>query len=415
MKKSWSLQLAAEFEITLSEDLKAWYDQELWKESAPAEFVLPIAPEQVLDVDSSTIWGGQMLPDTLPILANGMGDVIAVRFDAAGAVRELLRWNHEGCTWTPYGQSLCEALVFDTVVSRLSGEYDADIHDGESLFVKWALEQIDLCPDRREQLGKALDSDNIRIEDLITCGVAEIPGRKVLAEACLATPLVKAAQETGGMALAESLGVDWSELSAGLYDSQLIPQEHRDKLAGLLEISVDQLLFQDWPAASAQGARVVAKRTDLAWPYAVLGRAAEHEGCSETALGHYLSGISAMGTTSDFTEAWSEPAACPSKYCAQRLLTMADQLPQDSADSAYIRAATSRDLYSISEYWRSEAGSAEDSGAADRAYDCWYHAGWDEYAFDDMQAVLDGLVRTAKAAGYTALYKLAEHHKRTLA
>jgi len=45
--------------------------------------------------DGSGIWGGAMLPDTLPMLGNGCGDCLCLRFRPDGTVSEVIRWLHE--------------------------------------------------------------------------------------------------------------------------------------------------------------------------------------------------------------------------------------------------------------------------------------------------------------------------------
>jgi hypothetical protein len=56
------------------------------------------------------LWGGQMLPDTFPVLGNGMGDCLNVRFNGDGSILEFVEWHHEGGHWNHWGYSIQQAL-----------------------------------------------------------------------------------------------------------------------------------------------------------------------------------------------------------------------------------------------------------------------------------------------------------------
>ena len=77
----WSSRLSQQYHLNLPADVVAWFDGELWKERSETSFGQPVEPERLLDSDSSVLWGGQMLPDTLPILDNECGDVLSLRFN----------------------------------------------------------------------------------------------------------------------------------------------------------------------------------------------------------------------------------------------------------------------------------------------------------------------------------------------
>jgi hypothetical protein len=105
----------------------AWFDGELWKKCSQTGFGQPIESAQLLDPTSSALLGGLMLPDTLPILDNGCGDALCLRFNLKGTVSEVVRWEHEGGNWTPFGTSLCEALLLDAALTLMEEPLD----DGE--------------------------------------------------------------------------------------------------------------------------------------------------------------------------------------------------------------------------------------------------------------------------------------------
>jgi hypothetical protein len=97
----WSSRLSKQYHLNLPADVVAWFDGERWKEFSETGFGVPLEPAQLLDSNSSVLLGGLMLPDALPILDNGCGDALCLRFNSQGTVSEVVRWMHEGGNWTP--------------------------------------------------------------------------------------------------------------------------------------------------------------------------------------------------------------------------------------------------------------------------------------------------------------------------
>src|SRR5690606_36855447 len=104
MSTAWSNKLAAHYGLQLPADLRAWLDDEIWRHAGGAEFSQPQSPDQLIEPDGS-IWGGFMLPDTLPIVGNDYGDWLCLRIAPDGQVSEVLHWSHGGGDWIPYGRS----------------------------------------------------------------------------------------------------------------------------------------------------------------------------------------------------------------------------------------------------------------------------------------------------------------------
>ncbi|MBN1765941.1 MAG: SMI1/KNR4 family protein [Sedimentisphaerales bacterium] len=152
MNTTWSSKLAEQFKVKLPVDLRDWLDKEIWKNTIYANFGEPISPENLLDPDSSTIWGGLMVPDSQPVLGNGCGDCICIRFSPDGSVREMMNWSHEGCYWMPYGLNLYEVLIFDFVTSNS----EDDEESVDLTFAQWAVSYTNLDETKKKELVELL-------------------------------------------------------------------------------------------------------------------------------------------------------------------------------------------------------------------------------------------------------------------
>lgn len=99
MVQRWSERISESLAVRLPPDVVDWMDGDIRGRlvlSHPGLFTEAIDPERLIDPNSVAIWGGQMLPDTLPVLDSGCSDVISLRFGRDGHVREVIRWDHPG-------------------------------------------------------------------------------------------------------------------------------------------------------------------------------------------------------------------------------------------------------------------------------------------------------------------------------
>jgi hypothetical protein len=418
---SWSSRLSKQYDVNLPADVVAWFDGELWKECSETGFGQPVEPESLLDPNSCTVWGGQMLPDTLPILDNGCGDTLCLRFNSKGTVSEIIRWLHERGNWTPYGTSLCEALLLDAAITLMEEPLDDMEHRLEDVgYAGWALDWLDGVgqPSSIQQIVSKEDA--LPIIGLLEADIAETAVRRVLCQRCCTSGLQRYCHAVGGNRLATKLRVQWPVFSKWLFDAALIPKKMERKLAKATRMSFDDLSQQDWSGAVLHAERVVALRTDLSWPFAVLGWAAERQGDITAAIKHYFAGLPALGTSSDFTECWETiPPGQKMKFVAERLKEFGDSLPPEVLESDYLNAFVgakhSRGLFErVRRYWCERASLAERERRYGDAYESYYSAGWDILVFDDMGRILDGIGRNAEAAGWPALARIARQHRQGL-
>jgi len=356
-----------------------------------------------------------MLPDTLPILGNGCGDSLCLRFAGDGTLSEVVYWCHEGATWHPYGKTFSEAVLLDAAIQSES-EPDVELID-------WAIGWLGLGTREQETLRNAYLGRRSDILDvLLESQLAETAIRKEYCERNCSSNLLTCCRQRGGQNLADSLGVPWSEFGRWLFDTRLVPENQRMALERATGIAVDDLLRQNWEAAAYEAEKVAQKRSDLTWPYAVLGWASERNGDLDSAVKWYFSGLRSLASTAGFTEQWSlRDAYGETKFVAERLSHHRGVLPPDVLDDKFVVAVKDAGnrvglLNAVPKFWRDMAALAERENRPRDAYQNYYRAGWDVYVydFDDLEIILVSLSRHARTAGTESLARIAEHHLRAL-
>lgn len=354
MTRTWSARLGEAFGVKLCAELVDWYDNERWRQPYGGGFFEFISPEELIDEQSAAVWGGQMLPDSLPLADNGGGDVLAMRFGEKSTCEEIVRWSHGAGQWSPWGATLAEALFFDFLTKHESAE-DQESPLEEPVF-DWTLERLFQEEAARERMRALVDS-------------GEIAGLE-------------------------------TQLARGLCRIPLLEREVRRCCDAAQGIPVE------WKRAADVAGQVAAIRTDLAWPFAVLGREAELRGDGATAAKRFIEEMCALGTTAGFTEAWQEP---PNPHAA-RFERYASQI-SDARERERIAAKVRQETR---EYWTSLARWAEAQGDVVHGYEYWFLAGWDEFFTNDMDKILESLARCADQAGYDARARIARRHARGL-
>lgn len=310
------------------------------------EYSEPIDPAALLDPRSSTIWGGQMPPDCLPLFGNGCGDAVLARFAMDGSLHEFIEWHHEGGGWHP----------------------------------------TDLVP--------GYESPTARL--------------RRGTEQSLRSGLEKYCQEHGGGSLADALGIAWPAMMDWLADTDRIDGVSRERIRREISLPDSVLFTQDWPRAEELALQANTIRTDLAWPGVVLGRAAERRRDVTAAAAWYVQSLKGLQSTSAFTEPWNGSGR---PYSATRLREVGQVAqPHD----AHTRACLTFDVEVMRKHWMDLGSMRLREGRATEAYDCFFRAGWDWFSTNDMEAVLDHLVKAADDAGSKAMGALARLHLSSL-
>ncbi|MDP6442791.1 MAG: SMI1/KNR4 family protein [Pirellulaceae bacterium] len=423
MAKPWSDQIAAMYDLRMPADLAAWLDDEVWREAAGAEFCMARTPSQLLVPEPGVVWGGFMLPDTLPIISNQYGDWLCLRAASDGQIREIIYWCHRGGDWIPYGRSLSEALLYDAAF-RLNydrraewGGVQEDDRNGLFRAAEWALTAID----PRRQPARFWQSDHATdgpLAALRAAGVADTAVSRDLILHALESEL----KVRGTAHVASEMGLQWEpDFVSWVFDGALIPELTREELSRQLQTPVDQLTVQDWDRAEVLALEVIASRDDMGWAFDVAGWAAERRGDFAAALDLYWRGLHCSAFSDDtvrFRTHWF-PAEF-GKFAAARMHVLRDHLPTDWAEDAYLQLFWAGDAESLHErvkqYWCGVADDQMDVGMHAAAYQSYYRAGWDIglRVVTDYSEILEQMAAAAAAAHYSALERIARLHARFL-
>jgi hypothetical protein len=400
------LRLAEQLDLKLPADVVEWCDSEIWREWSSRGFGEPLHPDEI----EGHVWAGQMLPDTLSFIGDGSGDYLCLRFHTDGTVSELVAWSHEGGGWAHFGNTLCEALLFDAARSSV---HDPDpaangISADGLIFANWALRTM--ASHSEEHRFK----EGLTLDNLLESGIAELAVRQELCKNSWISGLLKQCFKFGGMALAQEVGVEWSDFARWTIDTALIPENFTNKLALATGLSVEEILQQDWENARQHAEQANRLRTDLLWPYSIMGWSAERNGRLDAAVDHYYAGLKKMQTTASFTENWRlTDDLAQRKFVLERLNALQTKVPRVEWDDPYLHAGLAlwkphEEFRGIRSYWLDEATRAENRSVHNRAYWSYYCAGWDMYQPDPQ--LLHPLAVAAQNAGWPALASLARLH-----
>jgi len=420
----WSELVAQRFDVQLPLDLRAWLDDEIWKQAGGAEFCNPRTPQQIVSPEPGSIWAGFMLPDTLPLIGNQYGDWLCLRVGFRNDVEEVLYWCHGGGDWIPYGRTLAEALVYDAAFHLL---YDRRTSESMSeppvpadvyIAADWAWQWLGTTTGLEKfWLHQPADGRELLIQ-LLSAGVAEVAVRRDLILRHLESQLKVHSRP----AVAAQVGANWEpDFVSWLFDTALIPELTRDQLGRLFGLPVDRLMLQDWDAAESEALRVIAARQDLEWAFDIAGWAAERRGAHRQAATQYLAGLRASSFSDHavrFRTHWFEEGF--GKFAAARLHHLREHLRSDEIANPYLQilwhndAATLRDR--VHEYWRTIGDKQLEAGNWQSAYRAYYAAGWDCGLTDVQQyaEILEKLADVADRGGSTALAHLARMHREHL-
>ena len=401
--------------MKLPADVSEWFDLESYPQAPLTTFAQSIAPAELLDPASTAVWGGLKLPDTLPILSDGGGNVLCLRFAIDGKVSEIIHWDHEGGWWKPYGDSLAEALVLDaafSLIDRARNEPE-DLCEEETLtFAEWGARWTrDFDAPQLRSLAKDVPNLLNRLSD---SGVAPVAIAQQQCRDHLTTRLNRLCRQVGARKIAELATVPWPEFRQWLHQPELVPENQKEILAAVTTIPFEELTYQDWDTAVAKAQLVLRMRQDLAWPFAVLGRYENVQHHTDKSVHYYAAGLQTVGTSEDFVLNWSNWSLGQSKFIPYALAALKPSL--GSEKDAYLELFSSpSSAILVRDYWIGLGEQAERRGEYEAAYRCYYAAGWDIPIQEGIEDILERLEKAATKAGHHAQALLARHHRLSVA
>ncbi|MDM4014308.1 SMI1/KNR4 family protein [Roseiconus lacunae] len=409
----WSEQIQQRYRCVLAGDICEWFDQEIWKhadDGCGQRFLHAVPPQELLDDTPQAIWPALMPCDFLPIISNGLGDYLCLRFGSDNRSREFVHWYHGGGDWIPWGDSLTEALFFDSVRQNLpGGQRDhalaaafepAVLSDNVHPVDRWVRQRIS------DREGAEIESDDGRTlaDMMLSGGLSEIAVRCQLCIDAIENPLLHELDDANWRMIDPQIRQRY------LFDCDLLP----DDVVGSISVKATELAaVQDWPAVASHCESIAERRSDLAWVWDLWGYSLERSGNAEHAIECYrkslLCSIFTDQTVRIRTHAFVNEGQ---KFSASRLLQLGYKGEGDlEANYLTCLAESSPDVRRkrVRELFERLASTAEPP----EAYDAWMKAGWDLGA-EPMSAygkVLDRVAESAAAAGYQALTEMAKTHR----
>ncbi|HTN76551.1 MAG TPA: SMI1/KNR4 family protein [Pirellulaceae bacterium] len=421
MSLLWSDKLAAHYGLRLPPDLRAWIDG-AWELGGGVEFSQPQTPEHLIE-PNGTIWGGFMLPDTLPIIGNEYGDWLCLRIDPTGGVREVLYWCHGGGDWIPYGRTLSEALLYDAA-SRVLYARKPEFIEPEAppeeryRLAEWALPFAAGNPAPLRPFWKQPPATEELLKQMATANIAEVVARRDLCALALSSRFRRESHPR----LAGALGIPWEpDFVSWQFDAALVPPAQQARLEQHFQEPFATLTAQDWQTAEREALYICRKRQDLGWALEIAGWAAERRGDLQTAIGLYDAGLTAPVFSDDavrFRTQWFPPGY--GKFAAYRLGELRRHLPPAVSQNHYLQILLDNDepllRARVRDYWLKRAQTAADQHDFLGAYQLLYRAGWDIGlpGLEEYGPLLEQLATYAEQAGSQALATLARAHRRSL-
>jgi hypothetical protein len=413
----WSRAIADRYQLSLSAELSDWFDSGVCETIGHGEFCEPATPEQLLAEAPECIWPGLMPPDVLPLVGNGLGDWLCGRVSEKNSIDEIIYWYHGGGDYLPYGSSLAEALLFDTLADRLPGRRQLHAVPAEreliahqiqvsSVMIAWAIKQlppdvlplldIDAPPERvaAALMEHRIATDAVRCDAVLAALDNELRVRLTAADA-------------------KALGASWDkEVARWMFDTTTIPSEVREVLNLQWSETSENPFAQDWDLVERICGEMARERSDLGWVNDCLGWSAQRRGDLDLAKHHYENAAFASVFTDQAvrfkTHFDSERIG---KFSIARLIELGGS---DRIDASYIDAISRADQPNwreqVTTYWLGIASL--DGMNPNSKYDAIYRAGWD-VGCDSMRRyrdLLDLLANAAKQAGQNARAEVVRTH-----
>ncbi|MCC6510326.1 MAG: SMI1/KNR4 family protein [Pirellulaceae bacterium] len=432
MASAASERLAERYSLRLSAAWRQWFDVDARQPLLAGQFSAVLDVEDLLDAAPPDLWPGFMLPDTLPIVSNDYGDWWCIRIGPDDQISEIIQWSHGGGDWLPVGQSIAEAALWDHVqqwrgpaieVRQAAREYPPR-HQPESIssshqrpFVRWLAASLNCDTSEVEHLFVRFDRGEYRggLESMIQRRWAESAATCELVEVCLQGQLARLADPK----LASRCGINWApEFTSWLFDTQHISSQARQLLR---EHAPDVQFDQDWSAAEHWSEHLRNLRDDLNWTGDICGWAAQRRGDLPKAIERYYHNRFASAFTDQSVRLRSHWFSDHyGKFSVAQLASLQSHLSPEQLNDPYLQLLwnepVSRSRAAVREFWLKHAREALDGQSYAESYRYYTLAGWDLGAerMSDYIEILEGLVSTARLAGWSARAAVAAAHAECL-
>ncbi|MCC9601777.1 SMI1/KNR4 family protein [Stieleria sp. JC731] len=413
MTVPWSQQIQQRYQCVLAEDLCEWFDSGIWKhadDGCGQRFLQAVAPQDLLEPAPQAIWPALMPCDLLPIISNGLGDYLCMRMGPDNSIREYVHWYHGGGDWIPWGKTLAEALLFDSIRQNLPG---GQRDHAFAAAIEHTLLADDVHPIDRWTRQWLKNKHGVTLGDrkgheiantVLELGIAEAAVRCQLCIAALENPLLHELDDPHWRMIPPD------QRQRYLFDCGLLPGAVIESIP--MEPS-DLCAAQDWDAVAANCEQVTNQRDDLAWAWDLWGYSFERLGLQKRAIDCYRRSLRCSIFTDQTVRVRTHTFVKEGqKFSATRLMQLEYQ-SNDTSEQAYLQCLACpkpderRKL--VREYFSDLAASANGSDA----HDYWVKAGWDLGA-EPMTAYGDLLTKietTAAEAGRMALSAIAQTHR----
>lgn len=293
--EAWSALIGERFGIHLPDDLVSWFDDELWRSLGPGEYRHPATPKSLLSDVPDAVWPPLMPPNFLPLVGNGAGDWLCLRFidpelaATTGQATDVCHWYHGGGDWLPWGNSLAEAMLFDWVLPELPqsdrrhadpagpAETENDSPNAkhnkplrqqtDHPWVQWAHSYL---PGLADLDGPSLNApENSVAHHLLNKGICETPVRCQLVIDALNNPLLSRINPKS----ANQMGLAWNDLMRWCFDLGSLPEAIALVLQEQLGLSESDLApnQQSWAEVEEHAQAITDRAADLSWGHDLLG------------------------------------------------------------------------------------------------------------------------------------------------
>ncbi len=402
---SASAQLTERFSLRLPADFQAWLDEDCPARIHGGEFSQALTVNEIINPDAGVLWGGFMLPDTMPVMGNRYGDWICFRLDFKGGIRDWIIWRHGGGDWTSVGSSFVEALLYESVSPFAHGNAPRP-----STAARWAIDFL------QRESGPCLqdlfdEGHPARLASMLAWRPS-LPAHRDMALLALGCPFQKQATPS----LATQMHLRWDPDFVRLcFDTSSITAAQAAEIRHRLDDDDDQFFHQDWETAGSMALACMKLSAEFAWAFEIAGWAAERIGDVDAAVARYEPGMECSVFSDEsvqFRSHWFDPKH--GKFSAARLRHLG--YVSDDPYKQLLLDGSETIRQEISAYWMRRGEAAEQDGEFETAYGNYWKSGWDVGCppLAQFPNLLDAMSRTAKRGQADGLHELALLHRRSI-